>query len=166
MLDKALEKTLNFFLNMKITKSLYEIQPLKNLIIKFEDAKFMIHILKYLIFGIITTIISLGSFWILIAFSNLNENICNILSILIGVLTAYVLNRKFVFESKEENILKEFSKFVMSRIASSLFDIFMFFIFATCLELNEMIVKVVISIVVIILNYFLSKLLVFKKKSI
>lgn len=166
MLDKALEKMLNFFLNMKITKSLYEIQPLKNLIIKFEDTKFMIHILKYLIFGIITTIISLGSFWILIAFSNLNENICNILSILIGVLTAYVLNRKFVFESKEENILKEFSKFVMSRIASSLFDIFMFFIFATCLELNEMIVKVVISIVVIILNYFLSKLLVFKKKSI
>lgn len=166
MLDKALEKMLNFFLNMKITTSLYEIQPLKNLIIKFEDTKFMIHILKYLIFGIITTIISLGSFWILIAFSNLNENICNILSILIGVLTAYVLNRKFVFESKEENILKEFSKFVMSRIASSLFDIFMFFIFATCLELNEMIVKVVISIVVIILNYFLSKLLVFKKKSI
>lgn len=126
------------------------------------NKKFIIHILKYLIFGVLTTIISLGSFYILIKMTPLNENVCNFLSIAIGIIAAYVLNRQFVFESKEQNILKEFSKFVMARAASSLFDMLMFFIFATCFKFDEMIVKIVISIVVVILNYFFSKLLVFK----
>ena len=69
-----------------------------------------------------------------------------------------------VFESKEKNILKEFSKFLMARVASSVFDMASFFVFATCLKFNEMIVKIIISIVVVILNYFLSKLLVFHQK--
>lgn len=165
MLDKTLEKFLDFFLASDIIQSLAKQPAFKDLIEKLEDKKFIIHILKYLIFGVLTTIISLGSFWILISFTNLEENICNILSIVIGILAAYVLNREYVFESKEKNIFKEFSKFVMSRIFSSLFDIVMFFIFATCLSLNEMVVKIIISVVVVILNYVLSKLLVFNKKT-
>jgi len=125
----------------------------------------MVHIIKYLLFGVLTTIFSLGTFFVLIKTTNLNENICNFLSIVVGILSAYALNREYVFESKEKNILKEFSKFVMARIFSSAFDMITFFIFATCLSLNEMIVKIVISVVVIILNYILSKLIVFKKKS-
>ena len=164
MLDNLLEKILDFFLNSDVVQGLSRQPIFKDFIKKIEDKKFMIHILKYLIFGVLTTIISIGSFWILINFTTVEENICNVLSIIIGILAAYVLNREYVFESKETNILKEFSKFVMSRIASSLFDIAMFFIFATCLSLNEMAVKIVISIVVVILNYVLSKLLVFNKK--
>ena len=163
MLDKCLNKFVDFFVESEEIQSLKKVSSLKGIVEKMEDKKFMIHILKYLIFGVLTTIISLGSFWILIKMSNLNENICNFLSIVIGILSAYVLNREYVFESKEENILKEFSKFVMARIASSIFDMVTFFIFATCLSLNEMVVKVIISIVVVILNYFLSKILVFKK---
>ena len=97
--------------------------------------------------------------------TTLDENICNFFSIVIGIVSAYALNRQYVFESKEKNILKEFSKFVMARVASSVFDMVTFFIFATWLSLNEMAVKIVISVVVVILNYFLSKLLVFKKGS-
>lgn len=164
MLDNLLEKILDFFINSDVVQGLSRQPIFKDFIKKIEDKKFMIHILKYLIFGVLTTIISIGSFWILINFTTVEENICNVLSIIIGILAAYVLNREYVFESKETNILKEFSKFVMSRIASSLFDIAMFFIFATCLSLNEMAVKIVISIVVVILNYVLSKLLVFNKK--
>ena len=164
MLDNLLEKILDFFLNSDVVQGLSRQTIIKDFIKKIEDKKFMIHILKYLIFGVLTTIISIGSFWILINFTTVEENICNVLSIIIGILAAYVLNREYVFERKETNILKEFSKFVMSRIASSLFDIAMFFIFATCLSLNEMAVKIVISIVVVILNYVLSKLLVFNKK--
>lgn len=164
MLDNLLEKILDLFLNSDVVQGLSRQPIFKDFIKKIEDKKFMIHVLKYLIFGVLTTIISIGSFWILINFTTVEENICNVLSIIIGILAAYVLNREYVFESKETNILKEFSKFVMSRIASSLFDIAMFFIFATCLSLNEMAVKIVISIVVVILNYVLSKLLVFNKK--
>ena len=164
MLDNLLEKILDFFLDSDIIHSLSNQPAFKDIIKKIEDKKFMIHILKYLIFGVLTTIISIGSFWLLIKFTTIEENVCNILSIAIGILAAYVLNREYVFESKEKNIFKEFTKFVMSRILSSLFDIIMFFIFATCLTLNEMVVKIVISICVVIINYVLSKLLVFKQK--
>ena len=163
MLDKSIEKILDFFIDSEMMEMLGKIPALRGFTEKLQDKKFMIHILKYLLFGVLTTIISLGTFWILINSAKLNENICNFLSIVVGILSAYVLNREYVFESKEENIFKEFSKFVMARVASSLFDMVAFFIFTTCLSLNEMAVKVCISFVVIILNYILSKLLVFNK---
>ena len=163
MLDKIIDKFLDFFINSEVVQSLKNIESLKDFIKMIEDRKFMIHITKYLIFGVLTTIISIGSFWLLLK-TNLNENVCNFLSIVIGIIFAYILNRNYVFESKETNIAKEFSKFVMARVASSLFDIIAFFIFATCLSLNEMAVKIAISFVVIILNYILSKVLVFNKK--
>lgn len=164
MLDKIIEKILDFFIDNEIMNVLEKVPALKGVTEKLQDKKLMIHIFKYLLFGILTTIISLGTFWILINATKLNENICNFLSIVVGILSAYVLNREYVFESKEENIFKEFSKFVIARVASSLFDMIAFFIFATCLSLNEMAVKICISFVVIILNYILSKLLVFNKK--
>lgn len=161
MLDKTIEKILDFFLDNDIMRNLEKNSLFNKYTEILKNKKFMIHIFKYLLFGVLTTIFSLGTFWILIKATAINENICNFISIVVGILTAYALNREYVFESKEENILKEFSKFVMARVASSLFDMIAFFIFATLLSLNEMLVKIVISIVVIILNYILSKLLVF-----
>lgn len=164
MLDKIIEKILDFFIDSEMIRSLEKNPVLSKLTAPLKDRKFMIHITKYLIVGVITTIFSLGSFWFLINLTGLNENLCNFLSIVVGVLSAYVLNRECVFESKEQNILKEFTKFVMARVFSATFDMVSFFIFATCLSLNEMVVKVCISIIVIILNYILSKVLVFNKK--
>lgn len=69
-----------------------------------------------------------------------------------------------MFNSKEKNILKEFSKFVVARIISMLFDMIVFFIFVTLVHLNEMAVKLVIQVAVVILNYILSKLMVFKEQ--
>ena len=163
MLDKIIENLLDWLLADKLIIQLEKNKMFQGFVEILKDRKFMTHIIKYLFFGVLTTIISLGSFWILIHFTTINENISNFISIVLGILSAYVLNRFYVFESKEKNILKEFSKFVMARVASSLFDMITFFIFATCLSLNEMMVKIVISIIVIILNYVLSKWLVFKE---
>lgn len=165
MLDKLINKLLDFFTENKMVDDLEAVPVFKETVQKFKDRAFMVHIIKYLFFGVLTTVISLGSFWILIKITTLNENICNFISIVAGILSAYILNRNYVFESKEENIFKEFSKFVMARALSSLFDMITFFIFATCLSLNEMLVKIVISIVVVILNYFLSKIMVFNKNT-
>lgn len=165
MLDRIIERIIDFFVDNEITRKMEEKPSLRKFTEILKNKNFMVHIIKYLLFGVLTTIFSLGTFFVLIKTTNLNENICNFLSIVVGILSAYALNREYVFESKEKNILKEFSKFVMARIFSSAFDMITFFIFATCLSLNEMIVKIVISVVVIILNYILSKLIVFKKKS-
>lgn len=163
MLDKAIDKILDFFIDSDVIRRLENVPALSVVMVKIQNKKFMIHIIKYLIFGILTVFISIASLFILIKTTRLNENICNILSIIIAMISAYVLNRKFVFESKEENIVKEFLKFVITRTASTIFDVATFFIFATYLSLNEIIVKTCISVVVIILNYIFSKTLVFKK---
>lgn len=125
-------------------------------------------VIMYLIFGVLTTVVSLAVYYGLI-YTILNpENaiqlqIANIISWVAGVIFAYVTNRKFVFESKEENKFKEISKFVTSRIGTLLLDMLIMFIGVTLLKQNDKIIKIVSQILVIIGNYILSKLFVFRK---
>jgi len=77
---------------------------------------------------------------------------------------AYFTNRVFVFKSKEKNMLKEASTFVVSRILSLFMDMFTMFIIVSVLHLNDKIGKLVSQVIVTIANYILSKLFVFKTK--
>ena len=126
-------------------------------------------VIMYLIFGVLTTVVSLVVYYALI-FTILNpENaiqlqIANILSWVAGVAFAYVTNRKYVFESKETNKLKELSKFVTSRLVTLFLDMFIMFVGVTWLKGNDKIVKLISQVLVIIGNYVFSKIFVFKKK--
>ena len=135
------------------------IQKLRN------DEKYRKHIITYLVFGIITTLVSWGSFWIMRKYiPMLNENIANIISIILAVIVAYVTNRKYVFSSTEKNIVKEFVAFCSGRAVTMIFETITFWLFATILGINEMLVKVGVSIIVVILNYIISKIFVFKNR--
>lgn len=162
MLDKIINKLLDILLENKFVQVLSENKKLNVVFEKLRNRAYLLHIIKYLIFGILTFIVSILSFWLLLNSRIFDENICNFISIVLAILFAYVVNRKFVFESKEKNILKEFSKFVLGRIVSMIFEVVAFYILVTCLSLNEMLVKIMVSFIVIILNYFFSKLLVFR----
>lgn len=130
-----------------------------------KDKEKMKHLITYGIFGLLTTIVSFGSFYILRKiYINVDENILNTISIIIAVIFAYFVNKKFVFKSKDKNIFKEFGKFVASRAFSTLFEMVAFFILNTLLNIDGMISKVLISIIVIVLNYITSKVFVFKDK--
>ena len=126
-------------------------------------------VIMYLIFGVLTTVVSLAVYYALI-FTILNpENaiqlqIANILSWIAGVAFAYVTNRKYVFESKEINKVKELSKFVTSRLVTLFLDMFIMFVGVTCLKGNDKIVKLISQVLVIIGNYIFSKIFVFRKK--
>ena len=127
-------------------------------------------IIMYLIFGVLTTVISIVTYFIfthtfLDAHNSLELQIANVLSWVISVLFAYVTNRIFVFASENKNILKEIVSFFSSRIVTLLIDMFLMFILVTCLHYNDAISKILVQIVVIIGNYILSKLIVFKKGS-
>lgn len=130
-----------------------------------NDEKYRKHIITYLVFGIITTLVSWGSFWIMRKYiPMLNENIANIISIILAVIVAYVTNRKYVFSSTEKNIVKEFVAFCSGRAVTMIFETITFWLFATILGINEMLVKVGVSIIVVILNYIISKIFVFKNR--
>lgn len=123
-------------------------------------------IIRYLIVGVLTTIVSLITYYLCV-FTFLNpENglqlqIANIISWIISVAFAYITNRKFVFQSKSKNICKEIISFTGSRVATLLMDMGIMFLFVTVLHLNDKVFKIVSQVVVIVANYILSKLFVF-----
>ena len=135
---------------------------IKELYLKYKE------IINYLIFGVLTTVVSLATYYICVyTFLNpdnsLQPQVANIVSWIAGVTFAYITNRKFVFESEEQEKLKEAGKFVTSRIATLLTDMLIMFIGVTILKLNDKIIKLISQIIVIIANYLLSKMLVFRK---
>lgn len=127
-------------------------------------------ILNYLIVGVLTTVVSLAVYYISV-FTFLNPDnsiqlqIANILSWIAGVAFAYFTNRKYVFESKNKNKLQEATKFVSSRITTLLLDMFIMWLGVTILHFNDKLIKLVSQVLVIVGNYILSKLFVFKKES-
>ena len=137
-------------------------EKIKELYKKYKE------IINYLIVGVLTTLVSLTIYYISV-FSFLNPDnpvqlqIANILSWCAGVTFAYFTNRKYVFESKNENKVQEAAKFVSSRITTLLLDMFVMWLGVTVLGFNDKIVKIISQMLVIVGNYVLSKLFVFKK---
>lgn len=133
-----------------------------NLIKKYSE------VIRYLIIGVLTTIISLIIYYFCV-FTFLNPSvaielqIANIISWIISVLFAFFTNRSYVFKSKNENILKEGISFFNSRVTTLLIDMLIMFLFVTVFKFNDKIVKLIDQVIVIILNYIFSKLFVFKK---
>ena len=131
-----------------------------------KDKEKMKEIIVYGIFGVLTTIVSFGSFAILrYIFLNTNESILNIISLILAIIFAYVTNRKFVFKSKEKNILKEAGLFLMSRAFSMIFEMVSFFILNELIKMDGLIAKAIVSVFVIIINYIMSKVIVFNNKN-
>jgi putative flippase GtrA len=130
-------------------------------------------IANYLIVGGLTTLVSLVVKYALLltildAKKAVQLQVAVIISWIISVAFAYWANRKFVFESKSKQILKEIGLFVASRISTLLLDMLIMWFFVTFLKLDSdvwVIVWTIVSqVLVIILNYILSKFFVFKKK--
>ena len=125
-------------------------------------------IINYLIVGVLTTVVSLLTYYIcVLIFLDPNKaielQIANIISWICAVLFAYITNKVFVFKSKNKNLFKEFTSFVSARVLTLLLDMLIMFIMVTALGINDKISKLVVQVVVTILNYIFSKIFVFKK---
>ena len=136
---------------------------MKKLYLKYKE------IINYLIFGVLTTVVSLATYYgltltILNPDKAVELQIANILSWIAAVTFAYFTNRKWVFENKEKANIKEASKFYLSRVSTLLIDMALMFIFVTKLGVNDKIMKLVVQVVVTILNYIFSKFIVFREK--
>lgn len=125
-------------------------------------------IVNYLIVGVLTTIVGLATYYIcVLTFLNPNNpiqlQIANIISWVIAVTFAYFTNRKFVFESKEKNMIKEATKFAGSRIITLVLDMLTMWLGVTIIGISDKIVKLISQVIVTVGNYIISKLFVFKK---
>lgn len=123
-------------------------------------------IMLYIVFGVLTTIINLGSFFIMNSILKWNENLSNFIAILLAVLFAYVTNKDLVFHSTAESIkekFQEFCKFMLGRAFTMMIE-FVGGLFLFKLPIPNIISKATLTIVVIILNFFISKFFAFKSK--
>lgn len=127
-------------------------------------------IVNYIVVGVMTTLVSWFAYFISVLTFLDAENpfqlqIANIICWITGVAFAYVTNRKFVFKSKEKNIIKEAAQFSASRLSTLFLDMAVMFIMVTLMGINDGISKIVSSVLVTIVNYLISKLFVFRKKA-
>lgn len=129
-------------------------------------------IINYLIVGGLTTLISLAVkygllFTIMDASDALELQIAVIISWVIAVAFAYFANRIFVFHSKSKQYLKEVSGFVAGRIATLVMEMGIMWFFVTLLGLDSnlwvIIWTIVAQVLVIVGNYIISKVFVFRK---
>lgn len=122
-------------------------------------------VILYLVMGALTTLVNLVSYFIFELF--LSPTLSTVVAWFLSVLFAYITNSKFVFHSEAKTIkekLMQISSFFSARILSGLFDIGATHIFIEKLGFNDLLIKVIINVLVILFNYIASKFVIFKKK--
>lgn len=128
-------------------------------------------ILLYLFFGGVTTLVDFLTFalfnYVILGGVSYREHPSNVIAWAAAVAVAYVTNRAFVFQSRAYSgraIALEVLRFTGSRVLTLLFSEAVILVFVTWLGLHDFAVKAVASVAVVILNYVLSRFLVFLKK--
>ena len=149
-------------------------KKIKNFILKYKE------LILYLIFGVLTTVVSIFSFWLFGLFiPDKLYLITNVISWIIAVIFAFVTNKLFVFESKKwgkTELSAEIPKFLGARVFSLVIEELGLILFIDVLGFNEfnkvifgfnltgeLIAKSIMAVIVIVLNYFFSKFMIFKK---
>jgi len=125
-------------------------------------------VILYIVFGGFTTLVNLGSFFILNTLLKIDENISNFIAIVLAVLFAYITNKDLVFHSEAKNIKEkwtEFFKFILGRAFTMIVEFVGGLLLFDRLPIPNIIIKVFLTVIVIILNFFISKFFAFKKKN-
>ena len=136
-------------------------------------------VFMYLVFGVLTTVVSWASYALFIKIlggisnSDVRISVANVLSWIAAVLFAFITNKLWVFDSKSWKpsiVIKELGMFVVARLATGCIEWFGVPLLVK-IGVNQelfgtegMLAKIIASVLVVIINYFFSKLLIFKKK--
>lgn len=122
-------------------------------------------VILYIIFGILTTSINIGSFYLMTTFLHINNDLANNIAIVLAVLFAYFTNKDLVFHSKADGFGEkfiEFCKFILGRLVTMFIESIGGSLMFKYLPIPTIISKCLITIIVIILNFFISKFFAFK----
>lgn len=121
-------------------------------------------VVLYVFFGGCTTLVNLGSYWLLRRVTSWNYNLLNILSVALAILFAYWANARFVFCSAARTLrarLAECAKFITARLSTMVLEVGGVFVMVEFLRMRDSWAKLLVQFVVLALNYLFSKFLVF-----
>ena len=122
-------------------------------------------IILYVFFGICTTLVNIITYWFCVYLLDVKVLLSSIIAWFIAVLFAYLTNRKWVFHSnavKCNECLREFLSFYVCRLTTGFIDWGIMYVFVERFYWNDIIIKTLANIVVIILNFVASKVVIFK----
>ena len=120
-------------------------------------------VVRYVFFGGCTTLVNLISFYVLRKL-RVGLNIANVISIILAILFAYVVNSKYVFQDKCETLrdhIQPFCKFISARLVTMVIEVGGVWLLVSVMGMNDMIGKFLTQFIVLILNYIFSKFFVF-----
>ena len=120
-------------------------------------------VVRYVFFGGCTTLVNLISFYVLRKL-RVGLNIANVISIILAILFAYVVNSRFVFQDKCETLADHiwpFCKFISARLMTMVIEVGGVWLLVAKLGMNDMVGKFATQFIVLILNYVFSKFFVF-----
>lgn len=123
-------------------------------------------VMLYIFFGVLTTIVNFVTFYLLNGVMNIDGNISNLVAIPLAIIFAYFTNRKWVFHTEAKGFkenFNEFCKFVAGRALTMFIEFFgCMLLFKT--PIPEIVSKLGVNVIIIFLNFFISKFFAFKKK--
>lgn len=125
-------------------------------------------IILYAIFGVLTTLINIGSFYIMTTFLSVDENLANNIAIVLAVLFAYVTNKDWVFHSEAKGFGEkfiEFCKFILGRLVTMFIESVGGSLLFKYAPIPPIVSKCIITVVVIILNFIISKFFTFRSST-
>lgn len=124
-------------------------------------------ILLYLFFGGLTFIVSISSYVLFEKGMHFDPLLANVFSWILAVAFAYITNRVWVFKNVANSFsgaVREVAAFFGGRVATLVIEEILLLVGISVLHLDSILVKVIAQIVVIVLNYFISKIIVFNAK--
>ena len=127
---------------------------------KYQEA------IDYLFWGGVAFVLSMVLFYIFANMMMIEEQIANVITWIICVIFTYITNRTFVFRSKSKGfkaVSKELTEFTTARLATLVLENVVLFICIDLLVWHNMLAKLIGQFLVIVSNYVLSKLWIFKK---
>ena len=137
-------------------------EKIKTLFFKYKEQ------ILYILFGVFTTVVNIVVFAICADMMHLDTYISNFAAWVLAVTFAYITNKLWVFESKTtdaKELFREIVSFTGARVLTLGIDMVLMFVGVDILHINMLIVKVLANVVVIVSNYVLSKLFIFKKSA-
>lgn len=137
------------------------VQKIKALITQYWD------VLTYLVFGVLTTVVNYLVYLPVYNLLGLSAALSNAIAWVVAVAFAYLTNKPFVFKSHDwsaKTVIPELTKFVSCRVASGAAETIILLITVDILNWNGNFWKLITSVLVVVLNYFASKFVVFRKK--
>lgn len=121
-------------------------------------------VVKYIFFGVLTTLINYVVYFQGISLIKINYLLANIIAWIVSVVFAYITNKYYVFEKKDNTIyilIKEIFLFFSARIISVIIETSILFIGIEIINVQSYIVKIIASVFVVVINYFFSKYFIF-----